>query len=331
MITAKSEYNPPERPRVDFIVPCYNEESNVAAFYDAFTCAFEGCSAEWRLVMVDDGSSDGTLAQLARIASVDDRVAVIGFSRNFGKEAAIYAGLEHIDADYVGIIDADLQQPPSTARTMLERLISDNNIDCVAAFQEERKEGAFMSAVKGRFYRVFAKASRSDTVANASDFRVFRRTVADALLSMPEYYRFSKGMFAWVGFNTLPWPYTPDERASGESKWTFGSLLGYALEGLLSFTTNPLHFITKVGIIVSIIAIIYTIAVIVRTLMLGIDLPGYASTLCLILLFGGGQFFAIGIIGEYLGRTYIQGKHRPIYIVKTRVNVSRPERNDYNL
>lgn len=309
------------QPRADFIVPCYNEEGNVTAFRDAWLQEFEGCHVNWRLIMVDDGSSDATIHELEKMASTDLRIAVIGFSRNFGKEAAIYAGLQHSDADYIGIIDADLQQPPSVAREMLEQLMEQNDIDCVAAFQKTRKEGWLISEIKKKFYQVFAKASQSSAVENASDFRVFRRSVADALLSMSEYYRFSKGMFAWIGFRTLPWPYTPNERTVGESKWSFRSLLRYAFEGLLSFTTNPLHLITKVGVIVSLIAVVYTLVIIVRTLLVGVDLPGYASTICLILLFGGGQFFAIGIIGEYLGRTYIQGKHRPIYIVRERKNL----------
>ena len=306
--------------RLDLIVPCYNEEANVVAFHQEFCQAFSDCAIPARLVMVDDGSKDATFAELRALAARDPRVTVIRFSRNFGKEAAIYAGLEHSDAEFVGIIDADLQQPPAVARAMLEKLVSDDELDCVAAYQEQRREGALMRFMKNRFYKVFAKASRTDTVANASDFRVFRRKVADAILSMTEYHRFSKGIFAWIGFNTLPWPYTPDKRTAGESKWTFGSLLRYAFEGLMSFTTAPLHFITTLGFVVSIIAVLYALVLIVRTLILGIDLPGYASTLCFILLFGGGQFFAIGILGEYLGRAYIQGKRRPIYIVKDALN-----------
>lgn len=270
--------------------------------------------------MVDDGSTDGTFGELRAIAEEDARVRVIRFSRNFGKEAAIYAGLQASRGDYIGIIDGDLQQPPSVAYEMVCELMGDQECDCVAAYQEHRREGKLVTWLKGRFYSVFAKAARTQVIADASDFRVFRRSVADAILQMPEYYRFSKGIFAWIGFTTKPYPYTPAEREAGETKWSLRSLFAYAFEGLLSFTTSPLHFITRFGLVVCALAIVYAIVLIVRTLVMGIDLPGYASTVALILLFGGGQFFAIGVIGEYLARAYIQGKNRPVYIIKDTMN-----------
>ena len=305
----------------EFIVPCHNERENAKSFYDEFKRVFDGSDVSWRLIMVDDGSSDGTFSVLKSLAIKDNRVKVIRFSRNFGKEAAIYAGLTNSTGDYIGIIDGDLQQPPAVALEMLQVLIQDADYDCVAAYQEERREGALVSMLKGRFYRVFAKAARSQVVANASDFRVFRRVVAEAILQLPEYYRFSKGIFAWVGFETKPYPYIPAMRIAGESKWSLRSLFAYAFEGLLSFTTSPLHFITRVGVVVSAVAIVYAAFLIVRTLVFGVDLPGYASTVALILLFGGGQFFALGVIGEYLARAYIQGKNRPIYIIKETCNI----------
>ena len=309
---------------VELIVPCHNEQENVERFYKEFKSAFEKCPIRWGLIMVDDGSSDDTYSELKKLALQDASVRVIRFSRNFGKEAAILAGLQASTGNYVGIIDGDLQQPPSVALEMLEELLADPRYDCVAAYQEHRKEGKLVSALKKRFYLVFAKASHAQVVADASDFRIFKRVVADAILQLPEYYRFSKGIFAWIGFETKPFPYTPAGREAGESKWSLRSLFAYAFEGLLSFTTSPLHFITKFGLAVCLIAVVYAIALIARTLVMGIDLPGYASTVALILLLGGGQFFAIGVIGEYLARTYIQGKNRPVFIVKETDNFDNP-------
>lgn len=311
---------------VTFIVPCFNEQDNVDLFYETFARAFDAApSIDWRLVMVDDGSSDDTFTHLAHLAERDARVTVLSFSRNFGKEAAIYAGLEEARAsDYVGIIDADLQQSPATAREMLQVLYDQPEYDCVAAYQESRKEGALMGIVKRCFYKVFAHAARSSTVIeNASDFRVFRRCVTEAILSLPEYHRFSKGIFSWVGFRTYPYPYTPAERNAGSTKWNFMSLLRYAIEGILSFSTQPLHAITALGTLACVAAFIYILVLIIKTLVVGIDVPGYASTIALILFFGGAQLLSLGVIGEYLSRLYEQEKDRPIYILRRALNPMR--------
>lgn len=307
----------------DFIVPCYNEAGNVAALHEAFCEAFADSRVDWHLIMVDDGSRDNTFGELKALAQADSRIEVLQFSRNFGKEAAVYAGLEASHGDYACIIDADLQQPPAIARQMLERLIINDDIDCVAAFQENRREGWAVRALKGMFYKVFARAARTDVIQDASDFRVFRAPVRQAILDMPEYHRFSKGIFAWVGFRTEPFAYTPEERQEGESTWGVRSLFRYAFEGLLAFTTQPLHMITVLGFLIFLAAIVYAAILIIRTLVLGIDVPGYASTTALILLFGGGQFFAIGIIGEYLSRMYIQGKNRPHYLIREHINPAK--------
>lgn len=311
---------------ISFIVPCYNERDNIRPFYDAFARAFAD-DLDWHLVMVDDGSDDGSFAELARLSQADPRVTVISFSRNFGKEAAIYAGLtEARSSDAVGIIDADLQQSPETAREMLQALLDHDEYDCVAAFQESRREGALISFAKRSFYKIFARAARSTTVLeNASDFRVFRRNVTDAILSMPEYHRFSKGIFSWVGFSTYPYPYTPSERNAGTTKWSLRALVRYALEGVLSFSTQPLHLVTLLGLVSFVIALAYVLVLIVKTLLVGVDVPGYASTIALILSFGGVQLLALGIIGEYLARLYEQEKGRPIYIVKRRLNQLRED------
>ena len=308
---------------VSFVVPCYNEEDNVIPFYQAFCEAFsQDPEEDWRLVMVDDGSSDATYSRLAQLAKKDKRVTVLSFSRNFGKEAAVYAGLtEARESDYVGLIDADLQQLPSTALEMLRILESRDDIDCVAAYQESRKEGLLLGLAKRSFYKVFTRASRSQNVIeNASDFRVFRREVTEALLSLPEYHRFSKGLFSWVGFNTFPYPYVPEDRNSGSTKWSVRSLINYAVEGILSFSTRPLHFVTVLGICASAIALLYAFGLVIKTLIVGIDVPGYASITALILIFGGLILLSLGIIGEYLARLYEQEKRRPVYIVRRRIN-----------
>lgn len=307
---------------VTFIVPCYNEQDNVELFHSSFADVFASCPIDWHLIMVDDGSSDDTFERLSTISRNDPRVTTISFSRNFGKEAAIYAGLNSSKtSDFVGIIDADLQQTPETALAMLRILLSDPSYDCVAAYQENREEGLIMNFFKRNFYKVFARASRSQSVvANASDFRIFRRSVADALLSMPEYHRFSKGLFSWVGFNTYAFPYTPEERNAGASKWSFTSLVKYAIEGILSFSTRPLHLVTILGLSSSVLALLYAVFLIVKTLVVGKDVPGYASVVALILLFGGAQLLSIGIIGEYLSRLYEQEKGRPVYLIRDVIN-----------
>jgi glycosyltransferase involved in cell wall biosynthesis len=316
---------------VSFIVPCYNEQDNVFAFYEAFEQAFgAGDAIDWHLVMVDDGSRDATYERLSELAKRDERVTVISFSRNFGKEAAIYAGLqEALGSDYVGIIDADLQQPPATALEMYGILVENPQYDCVAAYQETRHEGALMEFMKRSFYEVFARAARSNTVvANASDFRIFNRKMANAIVNLPEYHRFSKGIFSWVGFKTYAYPYEPSERNAGTTKWNFKSLMGYAIDGILAFSTRPLHLITGLGICCSAAALLYALVLIIKTLIVGIDVPGYASITALILLFGSVQLLAIGVIGEYLARLYEQGKQRPIYIVRRRLNQMKGERDD---
>lgn len=307
---------------VTFIVPCYNEQDNVKLFHSTFAEVFASCPIEWHLIMVDDGSADATYDLLSEIAQKDDHVTAIQFSRNFGKEAAIYAGLNASKtSDFVGIIDADLQQTPETALAMLRILLEDPQYDCVAAYQDQRNEGALMNFFKRSFYQVFARASRSSSVvANASDFRVFRRSVADSLLSMPEYHRFSKGLFSWVGFNTYAFPYTPEERNAGASKWSFTSLVNYAIEGILSFSTRPLHLVTVLGLGSSFLAVLYAVILIIKTLVVGKDVPGYASIVALILLFGGVQLLSLGIIGEYLGRLYEQEKRRPVYLIRDVIN-----------
>ena len=241
---------------------------------------------------------------------------VVSFSRNFGKEAGIYAGLQHAAGDYICLIDADLQQRPEIVRNMVKILDEEPEFDVVAAFQDRRGEGKVLSFFKKCFYSIINKLSKVTLQPDASDFRTFRRSVRDSILELAEYHRFSKGIFAWVGYSTKFIPYTACERATGTTKWSFWKLVNYALEGVISFSTKPLKMATKLGIGTSILAIMYMIVVIIQKLVFGIEIPGYPTIIVLILLIGGIQLTVLGIIGEYLAKMHIEVKNRPIYIAK---------------
>lgn len=299
---------------LSLIVPCYNEEQNVEAFYARCLEVFP--QEKFEAVFVNDGSRDGTYKKLQELHEKYSNVLVVNFSRNFGKESAIYAGLKYATGKYISIIDADLQQDPEIVKNMVHILDEKPEIDVVAAYQEQRHEGKSMEWFKNRFYKFINRLSEVDLRENASDFRTFRSSVQKALLDMPEYFRFSKGLFSWVGFETEYIPYEAAERFAGTTKWSFTKLVKYALEGIVSFSTVPLKIATFLGAIVSLIAIVYAIIIIAQTLIAGIDVPGYATTMVVVLLLGGVQLLVMGILGEYLAKTYIQGKHRPVYIAK---------------
>ena len=300
--------------KLSLIVPCYNEEQNVEAFYARCQEVFP--TDQYEVVFVNDGSKDGTYKKLQKLHEEHDNILVVNFSRNFGKESAIYAGLHYASGSYISIIDADLQQDPEIVRNMVNILEEKPDIDVVAAYQAQRHEGKLMSWCKDRFYKFINRLSEVDLRENASDFRTFRASVQKALLDMPEYFRFSKGLFSWVGFETEYIPYEAAERFAGTTKWSFTKLLKYAMEGVISFSTLPLQLATFFGAIVSAIAIIYGIVIIAQTLITCIDVPGYATTIVVVLFLGGVQLLVMGILGEYLAKTYIQGKHRPVYIAK---------------
>lgn len=299
---------------LSLIVPCYNEEQNVEAFYARCQEVFP--TDQYEVVFVNDGSKDGTYKKLQKLHEEHDNILVVNFSRNFGKESAIYAGLHYASGSYISIIDADLQQDPEIVRNMVNILEEKPDIDVVAAYQAQRHEGRLMGWCKDRFYKFINRLSEVDLRENASDFRTFRASVQKALLDMPEYFRFSKGLFSWVGFETEYIPYEAAERFAGTTKWSFTKLLKYAMEGIISFSTMPLQLATFFGALVSAIAIIYGIIIIAQTLITGIDVPGYATTIVVVLFLGGVQLLVMGILGEYLAKTYIQGKHRPVYIAK---------------
>ena len=303
--------------KLSLVVPCYNEAENVAAFQEAVISAFEGCGYNYEIVFVDDGSKDATLHNLRKLYEKQAcPVKVISFSRNFGKEAGLYAGLNHAEGEYIALIDADLQQRPEIVRDMVNILDEKPNIDVVAAYQDRRGEGKVLSFFKKCFYAVINRLSDVTLHADASDFRTFRRTVAESILKMGEYHRFSKGIFAWVGYETQFIPYTACERVAGTTKWSFRKLMNYAIDGIIGFSTRPLRLATYLGTLTAIAALIYSIVVILQKLIVGIDVPGYATIIVLTLLLGGMQLICIGIIGEYVGKTFEQSKNREIYIAK---------------
>ena len=310
--------------KLSLVVPCYNEAENVAPFQDAVMDAFRDCGYDYEIVYIDDGSKDATFHQLKKIYNEQKcPVKVVSFSRNFGKEAGLYAGLQHASGDYIALIDADLQQRPEIVRSMVQTLEEKPELDMVAAYQDRRGEGKVLSFFKKSFYKIINRLTDTPLKADASDFRTFRRSVAESILAMGEYHRFSKGIFAWVGYNTEFIPYTACERIRGTTKWSFRKLFNYAIDGIIGYSTKPLRFATFLGGLTSVAAFIYLLIVILEKLITGIDIPGYATIIVLILLLGGMQLFCIGIIGEYVGRTFVQTKQRPIYIAKEVLDYSK--------
>ncbi len=303
--------------KLSLVVPCYNEAESVRLFQEAVIQAFQGCGYDYEIVFVDDGSRDATWFQLKKLhAAQSCPVKIVSFSRNFGKEAAIYAGMEQSCGDYVCLIDADLQQRPEIVRDMVQILEDDPDTDVVAAYQDRRGEGAVLRFFKKNFYRTINALSTVKLHADASDFRTFRRSVCEDLLSLTEAHRFSKGIFAWVGYETKFIPYTACERVAGATKWSFRKLLNYAIDGIIGFSTAPLRLATYLGGLTALAAFIYLVVVVCQKFFVGIDVPGYATIIVLTLALGAMQLLCIGIIGEYVGRTFEQSKHRPVYIAK---------------
>ena len=307
-----------KKPLVSVVCPCYNEEPMLPLYYAAMNERVFArlTDYDFELILVNDGSKDRTLPILRELAKADERVKYISFSRNFGKEAAMYAGLKHANGDFVCVMDADLQDPPELIEQMLSRL-NDEDRDCVATRRVTRKgEPKIRSAFARAFYRVINRISDTEFVDGARDFRMMRRCVVDAVLSLGEYHRFSKGIFMWVGFDTVWLEYENVERAAGETKWSFWKLMRYAIEGIISFSAAPLQLATAVGSVVSAVALIYMVIRVIIAMIWGNPVAGYPSLLAIILFLGGFVLLALGIIGEYVARTYMQVKQRPIYIQK---------------
>ena len=304
---------------VSIIVPCYNEEAALPYFlkeikktetemHTAYGCRFE-------LIFINDGSKDHTLSVLRDFAKNDPTVRYLSFSRNFGKESAMYAGLKHASGDYVVLMDADLQHPPSMLSEMYEGLQS-REYDCVAARRMNRNgEPPLRSFFARMFYKLINRISDTEIVDGACDFRMMTRQMVDAILSMGEYNRFSKGIFGWVGFRTKWLPYENVERVAGETKWSFWSLLLYSMQGIVGFSTVPLALASVLGVFLCVIALIMVIYIIIKTLLFGDPVSGWPSLACMVMFMGGIQLFCIGILGQYLAKTYLETKHRPIYIL----------------
>lgn len=303
--------------KLSLVVPCYNEGNNVLPFQEAVIQAFDGCGYDYEIIFVDDGSKDATLYNLKKIYSAQEcPVKVVSFSRNFGKEAGLYAGMTHASGDYICLIDADLQQRPEIVREMVDILEAEPETDIVAAYQDRRGEGKILRFFKKCFYSLINRLSDVALRPDASDFRTFRKSVAESLLALGEYHRFSKGIFSWVGYSTHYIPYTACARREGTTKWSFRKLCNYAIEGIIGFSTRPLRLAAYLGFVTAIAAIIYLVVVVLQKIFVGIDVPGYASIIVLILLLGAMQLVCIGIIGEYVGKIFEQSKKRPIYLAK---------------
>ena len=302
--------------KLSLVVPCYNEQDNVKAFYDACRQAFAGKIDAYEIVFVNDGSKDDTWKELKALWKQNSNIKIMNFSRNFGKEAAMYAGLQKAEGQYVTVIDADLQQRPEVVVDMVAFLEANEDYDCVAAYQQERKEGAVLSFFKKIFYKLINSMCEINFRSGASDFRTFRREMVESVLELKEYFRFSKGIFSWVGYNTYFMPYDVQERNAGNTSWSFGKLMKYAVEGIVAFTTAPLNLATWLGGICALLAGVYMLVVIIQKLCFGIAIPGYPTLVVLILFIGGIQMLLLGIIGQYISKIYIEGKRRPIYIAK---------------
>ena len=301
--------------KISIVLPCYNEEKNINNFYEEMIKTLEKVKENYsyEIIFVNDGSNDQTEIEVKKIRKTDKNVILISFSRNFGKEAAIYAGLNNATGDLVALIDADLQHPPITILEMIKGI--NEGYDVVATKRKNRKGEPI---IKSAFSKMFYKMMRMfiPIEKNVQDFRLMKKEVVDAILSLKEYNRFSKGIFTWVGFNIKYIEIENIERKAGKTKWSFRKLFSYAIEGITSFTTAPLKASTLMGFCISIIAIISTIVIILQTIIYGKDVPGYASIITAILFMGGVQLISIGILSEYISKMYLEIKKRPKYIIK---------------
>jgi glucosyltransferase len=301
---------------ISIVVPCHNEEAMIELFYRELCAVLRTITGyRFEVIFVNDGSRDLTLDKIHSAAMNDSRIKFLSFSRNFGKEAAVYAGLKYSQGDMIAVMDADLQDPPSLLPQMIKYI--ELGYDCVATRRVTRTGEPIMRSFCARqFYKLIKRLSNVDMVDGARDYRLMTRQVVNSILSLPEYHRFSKGIFGWVGFKNYWIPYENVERAAGESSWSFWNLFAYAVEGIIAFTVLPLRLASFSGIFFSVVAFVYLVYIIVRTFVLGIDVPGYTSTIAVVLFMGGIQLLSVGVLGEYLARTYMEVKHRPAFIVK---------------
>lgn len=301
---------------LSIIVPCFNEEKAVPLFYDELIKYLKKIDTDYELLFVDDGSTDKTVDECLKLKEKDKNIYIISFSRNFGKEAAILAGLNTSKGDYVVLMDADLQDPPSLLPE-LYNIVTKEDYDSAATYRVSRKgEPPIRSYFARLFYKLINKMIDVEIVDGARDYRIMSRQMVNAILSMSEYYRFSKGIFPWVGFKTKYLEYENVERVAGETKWSFFSLLRYAIDGIVGFTTAPLRIATFLGTVVSLFGFIFMLFIVFKAMFVGDPVAGYPSMIAIICLIGGIQLIVLGIMGEYLGRTYMETKCRPNYIIK---------------
>lgn len=308
---------------LSLVVPCYNEEGNVTRFWRETSRVFDGTVEKYEIIFVDDGSRDGTYSEIEEIYNSDERVRGISFSRNFGKEAAMLAGLKASRGDLVCIIDADLQQRPEIVLKMLEEMKCDPSLDCVAAYQDKRNEGKVISFLKSSFYKLINKISEVRFVNGASDFRLMKRDMVNAILSLSEYHRFTKGIFGYVGFKTKFIPFTHEKREIGTTKWGLVKLFKYAFHGILAFSTAPL----KIPMIAGIVSVVMSgIILLVEMLSCGISPSGWSSVSIIaifLFLLGGAQLIALGVLAEYVAKMYVEIKDRPLYFVRRELDHER--------
>lgn len=313
-------------PLISLVVPCYNEEESLLAFFEETMRVVDAMRAErgdvrFELVFVDDGSTDGTLgAMRALTAAGEGRAEVrwVSFSRNFGKEAALLAGLREARGDYVATLDADLQDPPSLLPEMY-RILLEEDYDNVATRRVDRVgEPPVRSFCARAFYRIINRLSDADIVDGARDYRLMRRRMVDGILELGEYNRFSKGIYGWVGFKTRWLPFENVERVAGETKWSFWGLLRYSLEGIVAFSTAPLSFASLIGVVLCLVSVMFALVIVIRTLLFGDPVAGWPSLACIVLFVGGLQLACLGVIGQYLAKTYLETKGRPLYLVRER-------------
>lgn len=304
-----------KKTELSLIVPCYEEEASVPIFYEETKKVLEQMNVSYEILFIDDGSKDGTLAVIEELAGRDWHVRYISFSRNFGKEAAMYAGFSNTRGEYVAVMDVDLQDPPSLLPEMM-RMIRDGDCDSVATRRVSRKgEPVIKSFFARMFYRLINRISDADIADGARDFRLMKRQMVDVIVEMGEYNRFSKGIFGWIGFKTSWLPYENQERVAGESKWSFWKLTKYALDGIVNFSQVPLSIASWFGILMTAFAFLFILFIILRKLIFGDPVDGWPSLVCIITLIGGIQLFCMGIMGQYIAKTYMEVKKRPHYIV----------------
>ncbi|WP_174853165.1 glycosyltransferase family 2 protein [Streptococcus suis] len=302
---------------ISVIVPCFNEEEAIPYFYDAMEVVRRKMREQFEYIFVNDGSKDGTLKVLRQLAAEGNGVRYISFSRNFGKEAALYAGLQAAQGELVTVMDVDLQDPPEMLTQMKAILDANPELDCVGTRRVSRDgEPPIRSFFAKLFYKLMNKISQVEVVDGARDFRLMRRHMVDAILSVSEYNRFSKGIFAWVGFETEYLPYENVERVAGETSWSFWKLLSYSIEGIINFSDAPLNIASYTGFFTFLLSLVLMVVVVFKTLVFGDPTIGWPSTICIILFLGGLQLMTIGILGKYLAKVFLETKHRPVYIIK---------------